>query len=239
MSVESIYEYGSRVGVWRILNLFRERQIPITLFTVGMAAQRNPAVIERALKDNHEICSHGYRWWDYAQVPLEIEREHISRAIEAIFAITGEKPKGWYTGRTSVHTRKLVAEHGGFLYDADHYNDDLPFWTYPISPQKPHLVVPYTLLNNDMRFCSPFGFRSAHDFFSYIKDHFDTLYQESLHTPKMMSVGLHPRLIGQPGRIKGLTQLLDYILSFNDIWLCRRIDIAQHWIKNHQPSPKL
>lgn len=236
MSVESIYEYGSRVGVWRILNLFREKNIPITLFTVGMAALRHPQIVEQALKDNHEICSHGYRWWDYSNVPIELEREHIFRAVEAIKSITGDTPLGWYTGRTSENTRKLIAETKLFSYDADDYNDDLPFWSYPNSPDQPHLVIPYSLLHNDMRFCSPYGFITSEHFFSFIKDAFDTLYQESEKTPRMMSIGLHPRIIGQPARFKGLQKIIEYICSFQDVWLCRRIDIANHWIKNHQPS---
>ncbi|GEQ98413.1 chitin deacetylase [Iodidimonas gelatinilytica] len=234
MSMESLYEYGSRVGVWRLFDLFRSYDIPLTLFAVAMAMERNPAVVEAALKDGHELCSHGYRWIDYQTMPEEQEREHLERAIEIHRRLTGARPLGWYTGRTGPNTRRLVAENGGFLYDADDYNDDLPFWTYPV--RKPHLVVPYTLDVNDMRFATVQGFNCGDQFFSYLKDSFDTLYAEGAHTPRMLSVGLHCRIAGKPGRIAALRRFLDYIRGFDDIWLCRRIDIARHWRQMH-PAP--
>ena len=230
-SMESIYEYGSRVGVWRLLKLFGRKQIPLTLFAVAMALERNPAVAEAALEAGFEICSHGYRWIDYRRMPEDVEREHISKAIEIIQRITGERPLGWYTGRTGPNTRRLVVEEGGFLYDADDYNDDLPFWVRVEG--KSHLVVPYTLDANDMRFASPQGFNSGDQYFAYLKDSFDALYDEGAETPRMMSVGLHCRLVGRPGRIRALERFLDYVLSHKDVWCCRRIDIARHWWEHH------
>ena len=202
MSMESIYEYGSRVGVWRLFRLFREREIPITVFAVAMALERNPAVADAALAAGFEICSHGYRWIDYQTVPEPVEREHLQRAVEIIRRLTGERPLGWYTGRTGPNTRRLVVEDGGFLYDADDYNDDLPFWT--VVSARPHLVVPYTLDANDMRFATPQGFNSGDQFFAYLRDAFDVLYAEGAHTPRMMSIGLHCRLVGRPGRFAAL-----------------------------------
>ncbi len=231
MSMESIYEYGGRVGVWRLLELFRARQIPITLFAVAMALERNPAVAETALKDGHEICSHGYRWIDYRGMPEDIEREHMQKAIEIIQRITGERPLGWYTGRTSENTRRLVAEEGGFLYDADDYSDDLPFWSRVID--RPHLIVPYTLDASDMRFASPQGFNSGDQFYAYLRDSFDTLYAEGARAPRMMSVGLHCRLAGRPGRIAALERFIDHAQSRDKVWFCRRIDIARHWREHH------
>ncbi|WP_232363797.1 allantoinase PuuE [Desulfogranum japonicum] len=234
MSMESLYEYGSRVGIWRLLKLFAKKEIPLTIFGVAMALERNPAVVDACLDAGHEICSHGYRWIDYDQVPIDVEREHIEKAVEILNRLTGEPPRGWYTGRTSVNTRKLVVEHGGFLYDADDYSDDLPFWTSVSG--KPHLVVPYTLDVNDMRFAAPQGFNCGDQYFSYLKDTFDTLYEESLEIPRMMSVGMHCRLVGKPGRIKALERFLDYTLSHQDVWFCRRIDIARHWQLTHPPD---
>ncbi len=231
MSMESIYEYGSRAGVWRILDLFRSRRLPLTVFAVAMAAQRNPAVIERAMKDSHEIAGHGLRWIDYKDVPEKTERAHLDEAVEILKGICGAAPRGWYTGRTSVHTRDIVAGHGGFLYDADDYSDDLPFWSTQV--KTPHLIVPYTLDANDMRFATPQGFNSSADFENYLKDAFDVLYREGEQAPKMMSIGLHCRLIGRPGRFKALQNFVDHILTFDDVWVCRRVDIAEHWRKNH------
>ncbi len=231
MSMESIYEYGSRAGVWRILELFREREIPITVFGVAKAMQRNPAVIEQALKDGHEICSHGYRWIDYADIAKDIEREHMQKAIEIHKEITGERPKGWYTGRTSENTRDLVAENGGFIYDADNYSDDLPFYSRVMD--KAHLVVPYTLDTNDMRFASAQGFNTGDQFFTYLKDAFDVLYLEGKTAPKMLSIGLHARIIGRPARFQALKRFVDYALSHDKVWFGRRIDIANYWLENH------
>jgi len=230
-SMESIYEYGSRVGVWRLLDLFARYEIPLTIFGVAMALERNPAVAEAAMAAGHEICSHGYRWIDYRDVPEDVEREHLERAIEIIRRLTGERPLGWYTGRTSECTRALVVEEGGFLYDADDYNDDLPFWTEVNG--KSHLVVPYTLDNNDMRFATLQGFNSGDQFYSYLRDAFDVLYAEGEHTPRMMSVGLHCRLVGRPGRLAALARFIEYIRRFDDVWYGRRIDIARHWRALH------
>ena len=230
-SMESIYEYGSRVGVWRLLDLFARYEIPLTIFGVAMALERNPAVAEAAMAAGHEICSHGYRWIDYRDVPEDVEREHLQRAIEIIRRLTGERPLGWYTGRTSERTRALVVEEGGFLYDADDYNDDLPFWTEVNG--KSHLVVPYTLDNNDMRFATPQGFNSGDQFYSYLRDAFDVLYAEGEHTPRMMSVGLHCRLVGRPGRLAALARFIEYTRRFDDVWYGRRIDIARHWRAVH------
>ena len=234
-SMESIYEYGSRVGVWRILNLFRRYDIPLTVFGVAMALERNPAVVDAVLEAGDEICSHGYRWIDYRQVPEDVEREHIARAIDIITSLTGERPLGWYTGRTSERTRRLVVEDGGFLYDADDYNDDLPFWT-EINGNA-HLVVPYTLDNNDMRFATPQGFNSGEQFFAYLRDAFDVLYEEGEKTPRMMSVGLHCRLAGRPGRLAGLARFIEHTRRFDHVWYCRRIDIARHWRSMHPFTP--
>ena len=230
MSMESIYEYGSRAGVWRLLRIFKEYQVPVTIFAVGMAVERNPAVIEAMVDAGHEICSHGYRWIDYQYVNEDQEREHIGLAIAAIENVTGRRPLGWYTGRTSPNTRRLVVEEGGFLYDADDYSDDLPFWDHQHGT--PHLVIPYTLDVNDMRFATPQGFNTGDQFFSYLKDTFDLLYSEGKEIPKMMSVGLHCRLAGRPGRATSVARFLEYVASFDDVWLCRRIDIANHWIEN-------
>ena len=231
MSMESIYEYGSRAGVWRVLALFRERQVPITIFGVAMAMQRHPSPIEQALKDGHEICSHGLRWINYHGVDINIEREHLQQAIEIHQQICGTRPLGWYTGRTSENTRTLLVEEGGFIYDADDYSDDLPFWSR--LSDEPHLIVPYTLDCNDMRFATAQGFHTGDQFFRYLKDAFDTLYSEGEIAPKMMSVGLHCRLVGRPGRFKGLQRFLDYVLSHDSVWVARRIDIANHWIATH------
>jgi len=233
-SMESIYEYGSRVGVWRLLKLFKQKQLPLTVFAVGMALERNPAVADMALEHGHEICSHGYRWIDYRHVSESVEREHIQKTVEIITRLTGERPLGWYTGRTSENTRRLVVEEGGFLYDADSYDDDLPYWTRV--GDRSHLVVPYTLDNNDMRFATPQGFNSGEQFFAYLRDAFDTLYAEGATQPRMMSVGLHCRLVGRPGRMRSLERFIDYVRGFDRVWICRRIDIARHWQRQH-PAP--
>jgi len=229
MSMEQLFEYGSRVGVWRVLDAFRERELPLTLFAVAMALERNPRVAEVTLKDGHDICSHGLRWINYHGVPVEIERAHMAQAIEIQQRITGERPLGWYTGRTSENTRSLVAEEGGFLYDSDDYSDDLPFWSTQVA--KPHLVVPYTLDANDMRFAAVQGFNTGDHFFTYLKDSFDTLYGEGERVPRMMSVGLHCRIIGRPGRIGALKRFLDYVMAHDKVWVARRVDIARLWIE--------
>ena len=231
MSMESFYEYGSRVGVWRILELFRSRAIPITLFAVAMALERHPGVVEAVLRDGHEIASHGLRWINYHGVPEALEREHMAKAIEIHRHVTGERPLGWYTGRTSANTRRLVAEEGGFVYDADDYSDELPFWSRLID--KPHLVVPYSLDANDMRFATSQGFNSGDQFEAYLRDTFDVLYAEGASRPRMMSVGLHCRIAGRPGRFAALQRFVDYARSHDKVWFARRIDIARHWIATH------
>ncbi len=231
MSMESLYEYGSRVGVWRLLDLYRRLGVPVTVFAVAMALQRNPAAAERMLKDGHEIASHGLRWIDYQHVPVDVERAHMHEAVEILTKMTGERPLGWYTGRTSPNTRALVAEYGGFLYDADDYSDDLPFWSKMVSG--PHLIVPYTLDVNDMRFASAQGFNSGEQYYAYLKDSFDTLYAEGATHPKMLSVGTHCRLAGKPGRIAALERFLRYAQSHEDVWFARRVDIARHWRTQH------
>ena len=231
MSMESLYEYGSRVGVWRILALFARHKLPLTVYGVAMAMERNPAALEAMLKAGHEIASHGWRWINYQDAPLELEREHMQRAIEIHRRLTGERPLGWYTGRTSPNTRRLVVEDGGFVYDADDYSDDLPWYdTRHIGKSgKPQLVVPYTLDANDMRFATAQGFNTGDDFLSYLKDSFDVLYAEG---NRMMSVGLHCRLVGRPGRIASLEKFLKYVKN-KKCWIARRIDIARHWLKHH------
>jgi len=231
LSMESCYEYGSRVGVWRLLNLFSEYQIPLTVFAVAMALERHPEVAKAFVDANHEICSHGYRWIDYQYTNETEEREHLYKAIDIIKALTGKRPTGWYTGRLGPNTRRIVAEEGGFLYDSDSYDDDLPYWVK--ANNQPHLVIPYTLDVNDMRFATPQGFNSGEQFFQYLKDSFDTLYAEGATSPKMMSVGLHCRLVGRPGRIASLKRFLDYVKQHDDVWLCTREQIANHWIENH------
>ncbi len=233
MSMESCYEYGSRSGFWRLYRMFGDRQIPVTVYGIAMALERNPEAVAAMLEADWEIASHGYRWIDYKYFSPEQEREHLQKAIAIHTEITGSRPLGWYTGRTSEHTRRLVVEEGGFLYDSDSYADDLPYWDY--SYGKPHLVIPYTLDNNDMRFATPQGFNSGEQFFAYLRDAFDVLYAEGEESPKMMSIGLHCRLVGRPGRAAALARFLDYVQSHERVWLCRRIDIAHHWHKHHKP----
>jgi len=231
ISMEQIYEYGSRVGVWRILRLFERKRIPLTIFAVAMAAQRHPQAIRAMVAAGHEIASHGLKWINYQYVPEDVERAHIRQAMDILTEVAGERPLGWYTGRTSPNTRRLVAEYGGFLYDADDYNDDLPYWAEVEG--RPQLIVPYTLDANDMRFVSPQGFNSGEQFLAYLKDSFDVLYAEGADTPRMMSVGLHCRLVGRPGRLAALERFLDYAASHDGVWFCRRIDIARHWRNRH------
>ena len=231
MSMESLYEYGSRAGVWRVLRLFRERKLPLTIFAVAMALGRNREAAAAFVEDGHEIASHGWRWINYHGMPEAEERRHIARAVEAIREITGERPLGWYTGRTSGNTRRLVAEYGGFLYDSDSYADDLPYWEKVAD--RPQLIVPYTLDTNDMRFATAQGFNNGEQFFGYLRDAFDVLYAEGEETPKMLSIGLHCRLVGRPGRLAALAHFLDHVQSHERIWICRRVEIARHWIERH------
>ncbi len=231
MSMESLYEYGSRVGVWRLFELFKNNDIPITVFAIAKALERNPQVVEAALRNEFEICSHGLKWIDYQYVPEEIEREHIYEAIKIHTKMIGERPLGWYTGRTSPNTRRLIAEEGGFLYDSDDYSDELPFWSK--IEKKPHLIIPYSLDTNDMRFVSSQGFNSGDQFFNYLRDSFDCLYEEGETMPKIMSVGLHCRIAGRPGRFQSLKKFIKYVRSHDKVWFCRRVDIARHWRDIH------
>lgn len=234
MSMESLYEYGSRAGFWRIHRLFEAYQIPLTVYGVAMALARNPEAVAAMRESQWEIASHGYRWIDYQLMSEDEERLHLQTAIAIHTEVTGKPPLGWYTGRDSPNTRRLVIEQGGFLYDSDSYADDLPYWE--MNFKSPHLVIPYSLDNNDMRFVTPQGFHNAEQFFVYLRDAFDVLYQEGDATPKMMSIGLHCRIIGRPGRFKALQKFIDYVLQHDRVWLCRREDIARHWHKNYFPT---
>jgi putative urate catabolism protein len=236
MSMESLYEYGSRAGFWRLHRLFTSRGLPVTIFGIAMAMERNPNAIAAMIESGWEIASHGWRWIDYQFVDEDTEREHLKKAIAIHQRLTGSRPEGWYTGRTSPNTRRLIVEEGGFLYDADSYADDLPYWDTAYGA--PHLVVPYTLDANDMRFATPQGFNSGNQFFAYLRDAFDALYEEGAHAPKMMSIGLHCRLAGRPGRIRALQHFLDHVESHDKIWVCRRADIARHWHTQHKPESK-
>ena len=240
MSMESLYEYGSRAGVWRILAEFKRRAMPLTVFGVSHALLRNPDVVQAFIEQDHEIACHGLRWLSYQNIEQTVEREHMLEAIRLQTQITGTRPLGWYTGRDSPSTRQLLVEAGGFEYDSDYYGDDLPFWTQVTRDGKahPHLVVPYTLDNNDMRFATAQGFNTGEHFFNYLRDAFDVLYAEGADTPKMMSVGLHCRIIGRPGRFRGLQRFLDHIESHDRVWVSRRIDIARHWTKHHPWAPE-
>ena len=231
VSMESLYDYGARVGVWRLLRLFEATGVPVTVFAVAEAARKSPAAIKAMIEAGHEIACHGLRWINYQDVPEDVERAHIEDAVRILEDLSGERPLGWYTGRTSPNTRRLVAEHGGFLYDADAYDDELPYWQDVAGA--PQLIVPYTLDANDMRFATPQGFNSGEQFYQYLKDGFDTLYREGETAPKMMSVGLHCRIVGRPGRIAALERFINYAQSFDRVWWCRRIDVARHWHDRH------
>jgi putative urate catabolism protein len=231
INMESLYEYGSRRGFWRIHKLFQEKKIPITIFGVGMALEKNPEICKAIKNSDYEVASHGWRWIDYQNIKKSEEKKHMKLAIQAHKKIFGERPQGWYTGRCSPNTRDLVFEDGGFLYDSDSYSDDLPYWE--VRNKKKQLIIPYTLDNNDMRFATNQGFNTGDHFFTYLKDSFDALYEEGKTNPKMMSVGLHCRLIGKPGRVQSLKKFLNYVLKHKNVWVCKRIDIAKHWIKNY------
>lgn len=236
MSMDSLYEYGSRAGFWRIHEAFQRRGLPMTVFGVGMALARNPAIVEAIKKADYDVVSHGWRWIHYQNMSVEEERAHLRQAIDTLETLFGKKPLGWYTGRDSPNTRRLVVEQGGFQYDSDYYGDDLPFWTEVEcgdGNRKPHLIIPYTLDANDMRFATPQGFNTAEQFYTYLKDSFDVLYEEGASAPKMMSIGMHCRLLGRPGRFRALERFLDYVQSHDRVWVCRRQDIADHWLKTH------
>jgi allantoinase len=230
LSVEGMYEYGSRAGVWRILELFRARDLPFTAFAVGKALELNPEIGRALSAAGHEVAGHGYRWIDYRSVSEDEERRHIRLTIEVIERLCGKRPVGWYTGRVSQNTRRLLHEEGGFLYTSDAYNDDLPYWL-PGSPS--HLVIPYTLVNNDARYLLSNGFSSGEDFFHLLKDAFNLLWQEGAQHPKMMSVGLHGRISGHPARAMALARFLDYVQEHDSVWICRREEIARHWMSEH------
>jgi allantoinase len=230
--VESIYEYGSRAGFWRLMRMFGERAIPITVFGAALALERNPAAAAAIRHADYEVCSHGWRWIGFQDMDEDEERDQMRRAIASLERTVGTRPLGWYCRYApSLNTRRLVVEEGGFLYDSDAYNDDLPYWTRVDG--HPHLVIPYTLDNNDMKFSVAPGFTSGDGFFQYLKDAFDVLYREGKTHPKMMSVGLHTRLAGRPGRAAALERFLDYLLEHDGVWICRRVDIARHWIATH------
>jgi len=231
INMESLYEYGSRRGFWRLHKIFKEKNIPITIFGVGMALAKNPQICKALMSSNYEVASHGWRWIDYQYIKKSEEKKHMKMAIETQKKIFGKRPLGWYTGRCSPNTRDLVFEDGGFLYDSDSYSDDLPYWETRNNQRQ--LIIPYTLDNNDMRFATNQGFNTGDHFYSYLKDSFDALYEEGKTNPKMMSVGLHCRIIGKPGRVQALKKFIDYIKKHKNVWICKRVDIAKHWIKNY------
>lgn len=232
LQVESVYEYGSRVGFWRLMRLFKAKDIPVTIFGAALALERNPAAAAAIVEAGYDICCHGWRWIGYHLLDEAEERKHIQKAVASLKKLTGDRPLGWYCRYApSLNTRRLIVEEGGFLYDSDAYNDDLPYWVAVADKQ--HLVIPYTLDNNDMKYCVAPGFNNGNDFFTYLKDAFDVLYAEGETAPKMMSVGLHARLAGKPGRIAALARFIDYVQGHEQVWICRRLDIAQHWIKHH------
>ena len=231
MNMESLYEYGSRAGFWRLYRAFTQRGLPVTVYAVAMALERNPPAVAAMVAADWEMATHGYRWIDYQYVAEAVEREHIAKAVAIHTQTAGTRPLGWYQGRCSPNTRRLVAEEGGFLYNADSYADDLPYWD--LSTGKPQLIVPYAFDSNDMRFATPQGFNSGDQFFAYLKDTFDVLYREGESRPRMMSIGLHCRLAGRPGRTAALERFLDYAVGHERVWITRRIDIARHWIATH------
>jgi allantoinase len=234
--VESVFEYGSRRGAWRVLDVFDEFSIKMSILGVARALEQNPELAKACVARGHEIVSHGYRWIDYCAVPKNIEREHIKRAVEILTGLTGTRPVGWMTGRPGPNTRRFLVEEGGFLYDRDSLADELPYWLNVGS--QPHLVIPYSYEANDNRFNENSGFSTADHFLTYMRDAFDMLYQEGRRgSPKLLSIGLHDRLIGRPGRCKGLIELLKYMRGFDGVWFCTGAEIAQHWHK-HFPVPK-
>ena len=233
MTVESIYEYGARAGFWRLWRLFTGRNLPVTVFGIATALQRSPDAVAAMKEAGWDIASHGMKWIDYGQFPIDEERAQVAAAIRVQTDVTGARPLGWYTGRTSENSLRIVSEEGGFLYTSDSYADELPYW---VDEGRPMLVVPYSLETNDMRFSSGIGYASGTDFFDYLKDTFDVLYAEGETAPKMMSVGLHCRLVGRPGRTAALARFLDYIAGHERVWVARRIDVARHWLRHHRPA---
>jgi putative urate catabolism protein len=236
LNMESLYEYGSRAGFWRLHRLLTGLHVPVTVYGVTLAMARNPDAVAAMNEAGWEIASHGYRWLEYRDVPIEEERRHISEAVRLHTELTGARPLGMYQGKPSLNTLQLVMEEGGFLYSSDNYSDDLPFWVEGLDG-KPFLIIPYTLDNNDMRFATPQGFNSGEQFFHYLKDSFDVLYREGAEgSPKMMSVGLHCRLVGRPGRAAALKRFIDYVLAHDKVWIPTRLDIARHWHAHHLPG---
>ena len=236
MSMDSMYEYGASAGFWRIHQEFQKRGLPMTIFGVGMALARHPHIVDAIKNSPYDVVSHGQRWIHYQDMDLETERMYMDQALSVLEALFGETPIGWYTGRDSPNTRQLLAEFPQIQYDCDYYGDDLPFWTTLAQPDgstRPHLIIPYTLESNDMKFCSPGGFNSGEQFFQYLKDAFDVLYAEGETAPKMLSIGMHCRILGRPGRFKALQRFLDYVQSHDRVWICRRNDIAKHWYTQH------
>ncbi len=232
LGMESLYEYGSRAGIWRLFRMFQQRDLPLTVFGCALALERNPAVAEAIVEAGYDVCSHGWRWVEHHLLEEDEEREHIARAVEAIERLTGAPPRGWYCRYApSLNTRRLLMEHGDFLYDSDSYADDLPYWT--TVDGKPHLIVPYSLDANDLKFQPGYSMATSDDFFAYLRDAFDYLYMEGETAPRMMNVGLHPRMVGRPARAAGLARFLDYVVDCEDAWVCRRLDIAEHWITTH------
>jgi len=239
-SMESIYEYGSRAGVWRVLREFERRGLPLTVFGVGMALERNPEVAAAFVEAGHEIACHGWRWISYQAMDEATERAHLQAALESFQRTLGQRPAGWYTGRDSPATRRLVADAGGFEYDSDYYGDDLPFWLQVRKTDgalAPHLVVPYTLDANDMRFALPQGYSHGDEFFQYLRDAFDVHWAEGDERPTMMSIGMHCRLLGRLGRLRALQRFLDHVQRHERVWITRRIDIARHWKQAHPFDP--
>ena len=232
INVESMYEYGSRAGFWRLWRLFGARKLPLTVFGVARALARNPDAVAAMREAGWEIASHGLKWIDYKDTPEAAERADLIEAVRIHTEVTGARPLGWYTGRTSVNSLKLVLEDGGFTYSSDSYADDLPYWVK--GPRGPHVIVPYTLDANDMRFVNAQGFAGSDEFFGYLRDAFDVLYAEGQDAPKMMSIGLHCRLTGRPGRTAGLARFLDHIAKHDRVWVATRLDIARHWINEHR-----
>ncbi|MCO5730542.1 allantoinase PuuE [Rhizobium sp. SSA_523] len=236
LNMESIYEYGSRAGFWRLHRLFTQLGVPCTVYGVTLAMLRNPDAVAAMNEAGWEIASHGYRWHEYKDYPEEIERQHILDAVRLHAELAGERPYGMYQGKPSVNTLRLVQEEGGFLYSSDSYADDLPYWVKGVDG-RPFLIIPYTLDANDMRFATPQGFNAGDQFYTYLKDTFDTLYQEGKDgAPKMMSIGLHCRLVGRPGRIAALKRFMEYVLGHEKVWIAKRIEIAHHWHRHHQPD---
>lgn len=241
MSIDSMYEYGAKAGFWRIHNEFKRRKLPMTIFAVAMALVRNPYVVQAIKTANYDVVAHGYRWLNYQNIPIELERQHMDQAISILEALFNQTKFGWYTGRDSPNTRSLLSEFPQIYYDCDNYSDDLPFWStihYIQGKSRLHLIIPYTQECNDMKFCSQAGFNNGEQFYQYLKDAFDVLYAEGEISPKMLSIGMHCRILGRPGRFRALQKFLDYIQSHDQVWICKRGDIAEHWYRNYAVTTK-